>query len=147
VWGWMWALGCQFAQSSFFWLGFKCFSTMLCIRLGLSYPLVLGVSHDICSQPLDLMGIHFLCHTHGEEKMTSHDVVQNIFITIAKDAGFQVLWKQTHVLLPPTLQSLCCQVDIVLLIDGVHTLIDIVIVEPFKLIWPCELFFLVGLLQ
>jgi len=49
------------------------------------------------------MGIHFLCHAHGEEKMTLHDVVQDTFTTIVKDVGFQILQKQTHVLLPPTL--------------------------------------------
>jgi len=56
-------------------LGFRYFSIVLCIRLCLFYLLVLGASHYICSQPLDLMGIHLLHHTHGEEKMTLHDVV------------------------------------------------------------------------
>jgi hypothetical protein len=36
----------------------------------------------------------------------------------------------THVFLPPTLQSLCHQVDIVLLINGVLTLVDLVIANP-----------------
>ncbi len=44
---------------SFFWFGFKCFSTALHTKLNLSHPLVLGVSHYICNQPLDPMGIHF----------------------------------------------------------------------------------------
>jgi hypothetical protein len=76
------------------------------------------------------MGIHFFHHVHGEEKTTLHDVVQNTFMTIVKDVRFQVSWKQTHVLLPPTLQSSCFRIDIVLSIDGVHTLVDVVIVDP-----------------
>jgi hypothetical protein len=32
--------------------------------------------------------------------MALHDVVQNIFVTIAKDAKFHVSQKQTHVLPP-----------------------------------------------
>ncbi len=30
------------------------------------------------------MGIHLLCCAHGEERTTSHDVVQNVYATIAK---------------------------------------------------------------
>jgi hypothetical protein len=62
------------------------FSTTLHTRLGLSQPLILGVSHYICNQPLDPMGIHLLCCMHGGERMASHDVVQDVFGAIAKDA-------------------------------------------------------------
>jgi hypothetical protein len=51
------------------------FSITLHIKLGLSHPLLLGVSHCICSQPLDPMGIHLFCCAHGGEKMTSHNVM------------------------------------------------------------------------
>jgi hypothetical protein len=44
------------------------------------------------------MGIHLFHCVHGEEKITSHDVMQDIFVAIAKDAGFHVSQKQTHVL-------------------------------------------------
>ncbi len=61
------------------------------IRLGLSHPLVLGVSHYICNQPLDVMGIHLLRCAHGGERKVSHDVMQDVFMNIARDARFQVL--------------------------------------------------------
>jgi hypothetical protein len=68
--------------------------TILCIKLGLSHPLVLGVSHYIYSQHLNLMGIHFLHRAHGGERMALHDVVGNVFVAIAKNARFHVSRKQ-----------------------------------------------------
>jgi hypothetical protein len=59
-----------------------------------------------------------------------HDVVRNVFTAIVRDMGFHVLQKQTHVLSPLTLQSSCCRIDVVLLIDGVCTSINVVIVNP-----------------
>ncbi len=44
----------------FFRLHSNVFSTTLHIRLGLSHPLILGVSHCIYNQPLDFMGSTFL---------------------------------------------------------------------------------------
>jgi hypothetical protein len=75
----------------FFHLTLDVFFTLLHIRLGLSHPLVLGVSHCICSQPLDLIGIHILCCIHGEKRMALHDVVHGAFVTIVKNARFHVL--------------------------------------------------------
>jgi hypothetical protein len=80
----VWLLTCLVIL--FFHLPSNDFSTTLHTRLGLSQPLILGVSHCICNQPLDPMGIHLLCCTHGGERMVSHDVVQNVFVAIAKDA-------------------------------------------------------------
>jgi hypothetical protein len=57
-----------------------------------------------------------------------HDI--GPFVIITKDAKFYVSWKQTHVLPPPTLQSSCRQINIVLLVDGVHTLANVVITYP-----------------
>jgi len=37
--------------------------------------------------------------------ITSHDVVQDAFVSITKDARFHILREQTHILLLPTLQS------------------------------------------
>jgi hypothetical protein len=53
------------------------------------------------------MGIFFHC-AHGGERIILHDVVQDVFVAIAKDAGFHVSQKQTHVLSLPTLQSSRC---------------------------------------
>jgi len=78
---------------SFFRLLSNVFSIILCTRLGLSYFLVLGVSHCICNSPLDPMCIHFFRCTHSEEKMALHDVLRDAFTIIARDAKFHVLQK------------------------------------------------------
>jgi hypothetical protein len=39
------------------------------------------------------MGIHLLYCVHGGERTTLHDVVQNVFATIAKDTGIHVSQK------------------------------------------------------
>ncbi len=99
----------------------------LCIRLGFFHLLVLRLSHCICSQPLDPIRIHLLCYTHGDKRMASHDVVQNVFTTITRDVGFHVSQEQIHILPPLTLQFLHHLVDIVFLVNAVCTLADVVI--------------------
>jgi hypothetical protein len=64
--------------------------------------------------------------------MTLHDV-RNVFVAIAKNVRFHVSQKQTHVLLPPILNFLCCRIEIVILIDGVCTLVGVVIVNPTQI--------------
>jgi len=76
---------------SFFSAYFKIFFITLHSKLSLSHPLVFGVSHCICSQPLDPMGIHFFRYAHGGERTISHNVMQDVFLAIAKDARFHVL--------------------------------------------------------
>jgi hypothetical protein len=83
-----WLLTCPIII--FFHLLSNVFSTSLHARLSLSHPLVLGVSQYICSQPLDPMGIHLFHYVHAKERMALHDVVQNVFVAIVKDAGFHV---------------------------------------------------------
>jgi len=68
------------------------------------------------------MGIHLFHYVHGGERMALCDVMQNNFVIIVRNAKFDVLQKQTHVLLPPTLQSSCCRIYIMLLVNGIHTL-------------------------
>ncbi len=41
--------------------------------------LIFGVSHYICSQPLDFMGIHLSCCINGGEITILHDVVHDHF--------------------------------------------------------------------
>jgi hypothetical protein len=96
----------------FFHLVSNVFSTTLRTKLGLSHPSILSVSHCICSQLLNPMGIHIFCYTHGGEKMALHVVGQHVFMVIAKDVGFQISQEQTHVLLPPTLQLSHCQLTL-----------------------------------
>jgi hypothetical protein len=50
--------------------------------LGLPYPLALGLTHCIYGQPLNPMGIHLLHYAHGGERITSHDVVWDAFVSI-----------------------------------------------------------------
>ncbi len=51
----------------FFLLALEFFFIALHIWLALPHPQALGLSHYICSQPLDPMGIHFLCCHHGKK--------------------------------------------------------------------------------
>jgi hypothetical protein len=39
------------------------------------------------------MGIHLLHYVHGGEKTALHDVVQNAFVIIVRNAGFHVSQK------------------------------------------------------
>ncbi len=55
------------------------------------HPLALGLSHCIYGQPLDPMGIHLICCTHGGERTASHDIVWDAFAFITKDVRFHVL--------------------------------------------------------
>jgi hypothetical protein len=43
------------------------------------------MSHCVYSLPLDPMGIHLFQCIHGGEKMTSHDVMRDAFVAIARD--------------------------------------------------------------
>jgi len=44
------------------------------------------------------MGIHFFHCTHGGERIAFYDVIWDIFVFIARDVGFSILWEQTHIL-------------------------------------------------
>ncbi len=70
---------------------------------------------------------------HGVERMASHDVVWDVFVTIVRNVGFHVLREQIHVFSPFTLQFLHRWVDIVLLVNGVYTLAKIVIANPIQI--------------
>ncbi len=74
-----------------FFLPLDVFSFILWTELGLPQLLVIGLTHYICDQPIDPMEIHLLHRVHGGERTTSHDVVRDAFVSIAKDARFQVL--------------------------------------------------------
>ncbi len=74
---------------------------MLQTRLNLPHPLALGLTHCICGQSLDPMGIHLFCYTYGGENILFHYVVRDVFVSITRDTRFNVLWEQTHVLLLP----------------------------------------------
>jgi hypothetical protein len=73
-----------------FHLALDVFYFVSCIRLGLPHPLTLKLIHYICGQPLNLVGTHLLCCSHGGEWIASHNVVQNVFTSIVKDTWFHV---------------------------------------------------------
>ncbi len=106
------------------------FFTMLRIQCGFPHPLNLSLSHCTCGQPLDLMGIHLFRCTHGGERTTCHDVVQDVFASIMRDTRFHILREQIHVLPSPILQSTCCEST--LLVDGIQMSVDIIIVDPIR---------------
>jgi hypothetical protein len=85
---------------SFFHLPSNVFTFTLHIRLGLPHPLTLKVTHCLYGQPLNVVKTHLLLCSHGGEWIVSHDVVQDAFVSIAKDARFHDSHEQTHVLPP-----------------------------------------------
>ncbi len=101
---------------------------LICImhQVGPPHPLTFEVTHCIYDQPWDPTRIHLLCcshGSHGEERTRSHDLILRYFcFHLLKMQG-----QQTHVLLPPSIQFFWQWVDIVLSIDGIHTLPDMVI--------------------
>jgi hypothetical protein len=62
--------------------------------------------------------------------MRTYDVVHDTFATIVQDVGYHMGQKQVHVFSSTMFNSFCSQVDIVLTIDDIHTLINVVIVDP-----------------
>jgi hypothetical protein len=107
------------------------FFITLCIRLVYSHPLVLGVSHYICSQLLDPMEIHLFHCTHGGERMALRDPCVRCFCNhCCKRCEISHLAKMDPCLFAPYLISLQHQIIIVLLVDGVYTLANVVIIDP-----------------
>ncbi len=84
-----------------FHLALDFFSSTLCTRLGLPHPSTFKLINYICGQPLNLGRTHLLHHSHGGEQIASHDIIQNVFISITINLGFHVLHEQIHVLYQP----------------------------------------------
>jgi hypothetical protein len=78
------------------------------------------------------MGIHLLCCVHDNKCIGTHDVICNTFATIARDVGFHVGRKQLHVLPSNTINSSHRQVNIMFTKDDIHTLVDVVVVDPTR---------------
>jgi len=76
------------------------------------------------------MGIHLLYCAHGNERTGIHDAICNTFAIIVQDVDFHMGQKQLHVLPSNTFNSFRQRVDFVLTKDGIHTLVDVVIVNP-----------------
>jgi hypothetical protein len=61
--------------------------------------------------------------------MGTHDVIRDIFTTIAQDVNFHVGQKQVHALPSTTFHSSCQQVNIVLTKYGIYTLANVIIAD------------------
>jgi hypothetical protein len=92
-------------------LSYPIYST-LCRRLRLPHPSITSLPRCVCTTPIDLVNIHLLCCTHGKERTRTHDVICDIFASIAQDASFHMEWKQLHVLPLIMFNSYCWQVKI-----------------------------------
>jgi hypothetical protein len=70
------------------------------LRIKLGFPPFISSQDD----PLHLWPIvtfcrdPFLCCSHGEEQIASHDVVWNAFASIVRDTWFHISYEVTHVL-------------------------------------------------
>jgi hypothetical protein len=111
----------------FFGLASNVFSTALHTKLNLSHPLVLGVSHYICNQPLDPMGIHFFA-TLMVGRGRPHMMLYEMFLWSLwkmQDFTFHKSKPMSFCPFPCSLHAitLAC----VLSINGVHTLVNIVL--------------------
>ncbi len=76
-----------------FHLSLDVFSFLLWTRLGFPHPLVLSLAHCIYSQLVNPMGIHRLHYVHGGERIVSHDVIWDVFVSIVRDVRFHILRK------------------------------------------------------
>lgn len=72
-------------------------------------------------------------------------IVQDAFISIARNVRFHVSCEQIHDLLPPSFQSSHSHVDIMLLTNGIYIFIDILSLPiPPEQIWFLVLLHFVG---
>jgi hypothetical protein len=111
------------------------------MQLGLPHSSIVGILWCVCIHPINPMGIHFLCHVHGNECTKIHDPIHNTFVAIAWNVGFHVGQKQLHVFPSTTFNSFHPRINIVFTKDGIYTLVNVVvIVDPTwidLLIWSC----------
>jgi hypothetical protein len=78
------------------------------------------------------MGIHFLHCVHDNKHIRTHDIIHDTFVAIVWDDGLHTGWKQLHAFLSITFNSFFLQTNIVLTKDGIHILVDIVIVDSMR---------------
>jgi len=50
--------------------------------LGLSHLSIASLPLCVCTHPINPMGIHILCCTHGNEHTRTHDAIHDTFATI-----------------------------------------------------------------
>jgi hypothetical protein len=69
---------------------------------------------------------------HGNERTRTYDAIHDTFAAIAWNVSFHVRWEQLHAFLSTTFNSSHWRINIVLIKDGIHTLVDIVIIDPTR---------------
>jgi hypothetical protein len=100
------------------------------MRLILPYPSIVNKPWCVCTHPINPMGIHLLHCAHGNEHIGTHDVIHNIFATIAWNVGFHVGQQQLHAFFSTTFNSFRRWIDIMLIKYGICTLANVVITDP-----------------
>jgi hypothetical protein len=65
------------------------FCKTLCTWLGLPHFSIASILQCVCIDPINLMGIHFLCCAHNNERIRT-DPIHDAFVTIAQDVGFHM---------------------------------------------------------
>jgi hypothetical protein len=110
-----------------FWLSSPLFSTSLQMWFGLPHPSIACILQCMCTHPIDVTSFHLLCCAHGNERMSTHDVVHDTFVAIAWDANFNVGQEQLHPFFSITFHSFRQRVDVVFTKNGICILIDVVI--------------------
>jgi hypothetical protein len=106
------------------------FCTTFHMRFGLPHPSIAGILRHVCTHNSDPMGIHLLCCVHDNERIGTHDVIDDTFVTIAWDVSFHVGRKWLYALPSITFNSFRWWLNIVLTKDDICTLTNIVIVDP-----------------
>lgn len=105
------------------------FSLMLFIRLGPPHLTIHGMGHCIYGWLIDSMKVHFIMVLQGRMHCNPQHH-SGLFASITKYVGFHVLHEQTHVFPLFSFYSLKQQVDIMFTTNGVHTLANIIIINP-----------------
>jgi len=66
-----------------FWLSSLFFFTTFWTWFGLSHPSIVNTLQSVCTHPIDVTCVHFLHCAHGNEHISTHDVICDNFTTIA----------------------------------------------------------------
>jgi hypothetical protein len=114
---------------SSFYMVSNIFSLMLFIRLGVPHLTICGMGRCIYGWFIDSMKIHFFMVLQGRMHCNPQHH-SGFFASITKYVGFHVLHEQTHVFPLFSFYSLKQQVDIMFTTNGVHTLTNIIIINP-----------------
>jgi hypothetical protein len=84
----------------------------------------------VCIHLINATSVHLLCCTHGNERMGTHDAIRDTFATISWNVNFHVGQKQLHTHPSTTFHSSHKWIDNVFTKDGIHILVNVVIIDP-----------------